>query len=63
MLMLEPASILMLEVSRELLLQFQTGNAGLDPFSIWCTPPTGSNVLMLQGEWMSCTDTALGERV
>ena len=29
MLMLEPASILMLEVSRELLLQFQTGNAGL----------------------------------
>ncbi len=28
MLMLEPASILMLEVSRELLLRFQTGNAG-----------------------------------
>ena len=28
MLMLEPASILMLEVSRGLLLRFQTGNAG-----------------------------------
>ncbi len=30
MLMLKPASILMLEASRRLLLQFQTGNAGLD---------------------------------
>ncbi len=30
MLMLEPASILMLEVSRGLLLRFQTGNAGLN---------------------------------
>ena len=28
MLMLDPASILMLEVSRGLLLRFQTGNAG-----------------------------------
>ena len=30
MLMLDPASILMLEVSRGLLLRFQTGNAGED---------------------------------
>ena len=36
MLMLDPASILMLEVSRGLLLRFQTGNAGyIQPGSPW----------------------------
>ena len=33
MLMLDPASILMLEVSQGLLLRFQTGNAGWNPAS------------------------------
>ena len=67
MLMLDPASILMLEVSRGLLLRFQTGNAGFGvlglfwavPFHSWYrdTPQEHGSVNEAEKRWIEAERT------